>query len=165
MGLLSTIKGWLNIGGVKVLLWKYSEPLSRANPVISGAVLLKTKSDKTVTALEVKVIEEVTEEEEEDGEKKKVTTTNVLGSMKFPAHDAGLGYPLELKAGQDQEQTFTLHVDIEERLQDRKGVLGGIGKLAAFGSGEKTAYFIVAEATVTGAAFNATAKEKLKVGP
>jgi hypothetical protein len=165
MGLLSTIKGWLNIGGVKVLLWKYTEPLSRANPVITGAVLLKAKGDKTVTSLEVKVIEEVTEEEEEDGEKKKVTTTNVLGSMKFPDHDAGLGYPLDLKAGHDQEQTFTIHVAIEERLQDRKGVLGGIGKLAAFGSGEKTVYFIVAEANVKGAAFKTTAKEKLKVGP
>ena len=165
MGLLSTIKGWLNIGGVKILLWKYTEPLSRANPVITGAVLLKTKGDKTVTSLEVKVIEEVTEEEEEDGEKKKVTTTNVLGSAKFPDHDAGLGYPLELKAGADQEQTFTIHVAIEERLQDRKGVLGGLGKLAAFGSGEKTAYFIVAEAAVKGAAFKTMAKEKLKVGP
>jgi hypothetical protein len=166
MGLLSTIKGWLNIGGVKLLLWKYTEPLSRANPVITGAVLIKTKSDKTVTSLEVKVVEEVTEEEEgDDGEKKKVTTTNVLGSAKFPDHEAGLGYPLDLKAGADQEQTFTIHVAIEERLQDRKGVLGGIGKLAAFGSGEKTAYFIVAEAAVKGAAFKTTAKEKLKVGP
>ena len=165
MGLLSTIKGWLNIGGVKVLLWKYTEPLSRSNPFITGAVLFKSKSDKTVTALEVKVIEEVTEEEEEDGEKKKVTTTNVLGSMKFPEYDPGLGYPLELKAGQDQEQTFTFDVTIEERLQDRKGVLGGIGKLAALGSGEKTAYFIVAEASVKGAAFKTTAKHPLKVGP
>lgn len=165
MGLLSTIKGWLNIGGVKLLLWKYTEPLSRANPVINGAVLLKTKGDKTVTSLEVKVIEEVTEQEEEDGEKKSVTTTNVLGSAKFPDYEPGLGYPLELKAGADQEQTFTIHVAIEERLQDRKGVLGGIGKLAAFGSGEKTAYFIVAEAAIKGAAFKTTAKEKLKVGP
>ena len=165
MGLMSTIKGWLNIGGVKVLLWKYTEPLSRANPVISGAVLLKTKSDKTVTGLEVRVIEEVTEEEEEDGEKKKVTTTNILGSFKFPDRDPGLGYPLELKAGQDKEQEFTVHVALTEHLQNHKGVLGGIGKLAAFTSGEKIEYFLVAEASVKGAAFNTTAKEKLKVGP
>ena len=164
MGLLSTIKGWLNIGGVKVLLWKYTEPLSRSNPVITGAVLLKTKSPKTVTGLEVKVIEEVTETEEEDGEKKKVTTTNVLGSFKFPERDPGLGYPLDLVPGQDKEQTFTVQVALTERLQDRKGVLGGIGKLAAFGSGEKVAYFLVAEAKVKGAAFNTTAKEKLKIG-
>ena len=163
MGLLSTIKGWLNIGGVKVLLWKYTEPLSRSNPVITGAVLLKTKSPKSVMGLEVKVIEEVTEEEE-DGEKKKVTTTNVLGSFKFPEHDGGLGYPLDLAPGQDKEQPFTVNVDLPDRLRDRKGVLGGLGKIAAFGSGEKIAYFLVAEAKVKGAAFNTTAKEKLKLG-
>ena len=34
-----------------------------------------------------------------------------------------------------------------------------------FASDGATAYFIVAEASVQGAAFNTTAKEKLKVGP
>ena len=164
MGLLSTIKGWLNIGGVKILLWKYTEPLSRSNPVIEGSVLLKTKSDKMVTSLEVKVVEEITEEEEEDGEKKKVTTTNVLGSYKFPDREPGLGYPLELKAGQNQEQPFIVHVALTDRLRDHIGVLGGLGKLAAFASGEKVEYYLVAEAKVKGAAFNTTAKEKLKVG-
>ena len=33
MGLLGKVKGWLNIGGVKVLLWKYTEPLKRSDPV------------------------------------------------------------------------------------------------------------------------------------
>lgn len=45
-----------------------------------------------------------------------------------------------------------------------KGVLSGIGKLASFASGEKVEYFLVAEASVKGAAFAATAKEKLKIG-
>ena len=76
MGLLSTIKGWLNIGGVKILLWKYTEPLSRSNPVIEGSVLLKTKSDKTVTGLEVKVIEEYTTTEGK-GEGKRTETKTV----------------------------------------------------------------------------------------
>ena len=40
----------------------------------------------------------------------------------------------------------------------------GIGKLAAFASGEKVEYYLVAEASVKGAAFNTTAKEKLKIG-
>ena len=53
MGFFDKIKGWLNIGGVKVLLWKYSEPLSKSNPVITGAVLFKSKNDKTVSGLEV----------------------------------------------------------------------------------------------------------------
>lgn len=164
MGMWATIKGWMNIGGVKVLLWKYTEPLSRANPVISGAVLLKTKSDKTVTALEVKVIEELTKTEGSGEDKKTKTETTVLGSVKFPGNDSGIGYPLELKPDDKKEQPFTLHVAVTQRLQNYSGVLGGIGKLAAWGAGEKVAYFIVAEASVKGAAFATADKQKLSIG-
>ena len=165
MGLLAKIKGWLNIGGVKVLLWKYSEPLSRANPVITGAALLKSKSPKTVKRLEIKVIEELTTTEGEGEEKRKETKTTVMGSAKFPDQDPGIGYPLELQPGADREQPFTVHVAMTERLQNYGGVLGGVGKLAAFASGEKLEYFLVAEASVQGAAFATTDKQKLKVGP
>ena len=163
MGLWSTIKGWLNIGGVKVLLWKYSEPLARSNPVITGAVLLKAKSDKTVTALEVKVIEELTTTEGEGEDKTKETETTVLGSIKYPDHEAGIGFPLDLKPGEDKEQPFTIRCAFPERLQHKGGVLGGVGKLAAFASGDKIEYYIVASASVKGAAFATTDKHKLKV--
>jgi hypothetical protein len=165
MGLLSTVKGWLNIGGVKVILFKYTEPLSKANPVITGTVLLKTKSDKTVNGLEVKVIEEHTTTEGSGENKTKETETTVLGSVKFPQHDPGVGYPLEMKAGTDKEQPFTVNVRLNTRLQNFSGVVGGLGKLAAFAVGDKVEYFLVAEASVKGAAFATTAKQKLKIGP
>ncbi len=165
MGLWAKIKGWLNIGGVKVLLWKYNEPLSKSSPVISGGVLLKTKSDKTVTSLEVKVIEEFTTTEGEGDDKKSKTKTTVLGSTKFPGHDAGVGYPLDLKAGENKEQPFTVNVSLTDRLQNFGGVLGGVGKLAAWAAKEKLVYFLVAEARVKGSAFATTDKKKLKIGP
>lgn len=164
MGLWTKVKGWLNIGGVKVHLWKYSEPISRSNPVITGAVLLKTKSDKTVDALEVKVVEEVTRTEGEGDERRKNTETKVLGSVRFPGHDLGVGYPLELKPDANREQPFSLPVAVPDRLRDRKGVLGGIGKFAAFAAGEKVEYFLVAEASVKGAAFAASDKQRIAVG-
>lgn len=165
MGLWSTIKGWLNIGGVKVLLWKYTEPLSRSNPVMKGGVLIKSKSDKTVNAIEVKVIEEHTYSEEEDGEKKTRTDTKVLGAVQFPGpSDPGLGYPLEVKTGQDREQRFSFPVVVPERMRDKKGVLGGLGKLGAFASGDKIEYYLVAEASVKGAAFKTSDKQKLALG-
>lgn len=110
MGLWSTMMGWFNVGGVKVLLWKYTEPLSKANPVITGAVLLKSKKEKTVTSLEVKVIEEVTTTEGSGDDKTTEKETNILGTFKFPDRDPGVGYPLDLKPGADVEQPFTLHV-------------------------------------------------------
>jgi hypothetical protein len=165
MGLWTTIKNWLNIGGVQVLLWKYSEPLSKANPVINGAVLLKTKSEKTVLGLEVKVVEEITTTEGSGENKKTETETKILGSYKFPEFDTGIGYPLDLKPGENKEQTFVLPVALTDRLQHAGGVLGGIGKLAAFATGEKIQYFLIAEARVKGAAFNTSDKKKLKIGP
>jgi hypothetical protein len=164
MGLWGTIKGWLNIGGVKVLLWKYSEPLSRSNPVITGAALLKTKSEKTVLGVEVKVIEEFTKAEGEGEDKRTKTETTVLGSARFPEQDPGIGYPLDLKPDENKEQPFTVRVALTERLQNARGVLGGIGKVAAWVAQEKVEYFLVAEARVKGAAFGPSDKQKLKIG-
>jgi len=165
MGLWAKIKGWLNIGGVKVLLWKYTEPLSKSSPVITGGVLLKSKSDKTVTSLEVKVIEEFTTTEGEGDDKKSKTETTVLGSTKFPEHDAGVGYPFELKAGENKEQPFSVDVFLNDRLQNYGGMLGSVGKLAAWAAKEKLEYFLVAEASVKGAAFATSDKKKIKIGP
>src|SRR5262245_41083261 len=130
MGLWAKVKGWLNIGGVTVLLWKYTEPLSRSNPVITGAVLLKTKSPKTVLGLEVKVVEEFTKTEGEGEDKKTKSETTVMGSVKFPSEDEGVGYPLELTPVENKEQPFTVDVFLTDRLQNAGGVLGGIGKMA-----------------------------------
>jgi hypothetical protein len=159
MGLWDKIKGWLNIGGVKVLLYKYTEPLRRSNPVIDGSVLLKTKSPKTVLSLEIKLIEEFTEGE---GDERKTETT-VLGSYHLPNHARGLGYPLELKLGEDKEEPFTLRVAIPDRLQTRGGVLGAVGKVGAFISKEKVEYYLVAEADVQGTPFDPAHKVQMKI--
>jgi hypothetical protein len=164
MGLWATIKGWFNIGGVKVLLWKYREPLSRSNPGMTGAVLFKTKSNKTVVSLEVKVIEEVTTTEGEGEDKKTTTDTTVMGSVKFPEDDPGLGYPLELKPGENQEQKFTMDVTMTDRLENAGGLLGKVGKAASWFSKDKVAYFLVAEASVKGAAFRTSDRQKLEIG-
>ncbi len=88
-----------------------------------------------------------------------------LNSTKFPGHDAGVGYPLDLKAGENKEQPFTVNVSLTDRLQNFGGVLGGVGKLAAWAAKEKLEYFLVAEARVKGSAFATTDKKKLKIGP
>ena len=166
MGLLSTIKGWLNIGGVKILLWKYTEPLSRTDLVIEGAVLFKSKSDKTVTSLEVKVVEEITTTDGEGEDKTTEKETNILGTVKFPIHDPGLGYPLEVKAGVNQEQTFSLNVALTSHLQEYSVPTTKLGKLAALASkdSEKVEYYIVASAAIKGATFSTEDKHLLKIG-
>jgi hypothetical protein len=133
MGLWDKIKGWLNIGGVKVLLWKYSEPLKKSNPVITGAVLLKTKSPKTVLSVEVKFIEELTYQEDDQAK----TDTKVLGRYHVPSQASGLGYPLHLQPGENREEPFTVHVAPTDRLQNRGACWGPSASSARWRPGSR----------------------------
>ena len=49
-------------------------------------------------------------------------------------------------------------------MQNAGGVVGGIGKFVAFMGREKVEYFLIAEASVKGAAFVTTHKKKLEIG-
>ena len=63
--------------------------------------------------------------------------------------------------GENKEQPFTLVVKLTDRLQNCGG---GIGKRAAFATGNKREYVLVAEARGKGSMFTPTAKENLKIG-
>jgi len=165
MWLWDKIKSWLNIGGVTVLLWKYTEPISKSVPLMKGAVLLKTKSPQRVKSLEVRVVEEYTWQKEVNGEKRNQTDTIVMGSMKFPDFDDGIGYPLDLKPDENKEQTFEFTMFLTDRLQNTGGVVGGLAKAASWLASEKIEYYIIAEAVVDGAMFATQDKKKIEFGP
>jgi hypothetical protein len=165
MWLWDKFKSWFNIGGVTVLLWKYTEPLSKSVPLMKGAVLLKTKSPQRVKSLEVRVVEEYTWQKEVNGEKRNQTDTIVMGAMKFPEFDAGIGYPLDLKPDENMEQTFEFTVILTDRLQNAGGVIGSIAKAANWLSSEKLEYYIIAEAAVDGAMFATQDKKKIEIVP
>ncbi len=159
MGLWDKIKGWLNIGGVDVKLLQYTEPLRRSNPVVTGTVLMKTKTPRRILSVEVRFIEEHTYKKNEQ----KKTDTTVLGSYRVPGHGSGLGYPREIKPGEELKEPFTLNVAVSKRLQDFGGVIGAVGKVGAFLGGEKVEYYLVAEADVEGTPLDPTHKVKMKV--
>jgi hypothetical protein len=159
MGLWGKVKGWLNIGGVKVLLWKYSEPLHRSDPVITGAVLLKTKSPRTVLSVEIRLVEEHTYKKDDQTK----TDTTILGKVRFPESEPGLGYPFEIKPGEDREQPFTLRVAMLDRLRDRSGTLGTVAKVGAFLSQDRVESYLIAEADVQGTPLDPTHKVKMPI--
>jgi hypothetical protein len=161
MGLWSTIKGWLNIGGVDVKLWKYTEPLKLSDPEIKGSVLFKTKSPRSVLSLEVKFIEVHTFKENDE----KKEEVEVLASYRLPEEGRGLGYPLELKPGENQEEPFRLWIIVPDRMRHQGGVLGTASKVGAFLAQDKLQYFLIAEAKVKGAAFSASHKVAMKIVP
>jgi hypothetical protein len=165
MWLWDKFKSWFNIGGVTVLLWKYNEPISKSVPLLKGAVLLKTKSPQRVKSLEVRVVEEFTWQKEVNGEKRNQTDTIVMGAMKFPEFDPGIGFPLDLKPDENKEQTFEFTVILTDRMQNAGGVIGGLAKAANWLSSEKIEYYLIAEAVVDGAMFATQDKKRIEIGP
>jgi hypothetical protein len=87
----------------------------------------------------------------------------VLGRYHVPSQAPGLGYPLQLQPGENKEEPFTVHVALTDRLQNRGGVLGAIGKLGAFAAKEKLEYYLVATADVQGTPFDPSHKVKMKI--
>jgi hypothetical protein len=150
MGLLDTIKGWFNIGGVKVQLQDVPTKVSRAGASIGGKVVLTTKQDKHVNKLVYKLVRRRTSGRgDEKKTEEKVLAQNVVGG------------PLELKGGDRKVMDLSLPIALEKELKDVGGVLGGVGKLGAFAAGEKDEYLLIVEADVKGAAFNPSAQQRV----
>ena len=75
MGFLDTIKGWFNIGGVKVKLIEVPGTVSKTGNDLAGKVELTSKSDKHVLKMTYQLVEEHTTGRGDDAE----TKTDVLG--------------------------------------------------------------------------------------
>jgi hypothetical protein len=152
MGLWTTIKGWLNIGGVKVELRDVPTQISKAGNTITGKVILTTKSDKQVQKVLYKFLRRRTSGR---GNEKKTDDTVLAQNTVNEA--------FELKPGDHKEMDLRIDYSLAQELKDQGGVLGGIGKFGAFAAGEKDEYFVVAEASVKGAAFNPSASQKVSI--
>jgi hypothetical protein len=143
MGLWDKIKGWFNIGGVKVKLSEVSPTVSKKGTTITGRAILTSKSDKQVLGLTYKFNLRKTTG---SGEEKKVKDY-VVGESRSTE-------PFEIKAGETKTVEFTIPYSIEKTLADMGGVLGAIGKVGSFLSGDKLEYTISVAASVKGAAFD-----------
>ncbi len=143
MGLLDTVKGWLNIGGVKVKIEDLNQVIPKDGSKITARVNLMSKSDKTVTRVTYKfLLKKSTGRGQE-----KETKEYVIAQRADPG-------PFDLKAGDTKTLNLDLDYSLAKSLKDLGGVLGGIGKIAAFASAEKEEYLVVAQADVKGAAIS-----------
>lgn len=152
MGFFDKIKGWLNIGGVKVKIEGLNPNVKKSNNQLGAKVVLATKNDKQVLGLTYKFMLRKTKGSGEQKEVKEFTIGSSSSTEGF-----------ELKAGQTKTLDFTIPYSIEKTLADMGGVLGGIGKPAAFASGEKLEYYVTAVASVKGAAFDPSDTVYVKV--
>jgi len=147
LGFLDTVKGWLNIGGVKVTLQDVKTLVPRSGNQITGKVLLTSKGDKQVLKLIYKFILQKTTGRGENRQTKE-----------FVIGQATAAEPFEIKTGESRTLDFAISYSIDRTLADMSGVLGTVGKIGAFAAGEKLEYFVVATCDVKGTALDPSAK-------
>jgi hypothetical protein len=152
MGLMDTVKGWFNIGGVKVKLKDVNPIISKAKNTITGKVILTTGADKTVLKMEYKFLLKKTSGSGED----KKTDEFLIGYTE-------VAEPFDIKKGETKEIPFTINYALEKTLADMGGVLGTVGKLASWMSTDKSEYFIRCDCDVKGAAFDPSAEMKVTI--
>ncbi len=152
MGFLGTIKGWFNIGGVKVKLKDVPSQISKAGGTLNGHVTLTSKGEKHVLKVQYKLIEEKTTGRGDDEETEELVLGQSICNDSF-----------DIKTGEDKTLDFAFDFELKERLADSGGMLGAVGKLGAFASGQKLKYFLVAECDVKGTAFDPSDRVELSV--
>jgi len=152
MGFLDTAKGWFNIGGVKLKLEGIGPTVPKRGNSLSGKAVLTTKSDKQVQKMAYKFMLKKTSGSGDDRH-----------SHEYTLGQSSLDTPFEIKAGETKTLDFSINYTIEETLKDKGGVLGAVGKLAAFASQESLEYYVEAECSVKGTALNPSAKVQVKV--
>jgi hypothetical protein len=173
MGIWDTMKGWFNIGGVSVKITKVENPFPRDDSAMKGNFTLTTKIPKTVLGTRVEFFgEETTKEENKETkameEKTKRTSYGVQDSSQFIGDDT---YPMELAAGETRQMHFFMigvHLGgTVGRMAEQTGVLGALGKAAAFAGslsqkGEMK-YYVEVTADVKGTPFDPSDKVEIRV--
>lgn len=145
MSFLNKIKQFFGIGTVSAKL-EAPGTFKVEDTEIKGAVTIVGKSDQIIESVEVVLEENWTTGRGDD----KKEETFKLGTVKLPG--------FEIKNGETKRVEFTLPFTYakssNEDLAGKGGVLGGIGKLGAFASGESSTFRLVATVDVKGATFD-----------
>ena len=143
MGLWDTIKGWFNIGGVKVKLEGVDPQVAKKGNQINGKVTLTSKGEKHVL-------------------KFSRNGSLLLAGGGRGAYQGKVAV-FDIKTGEAKTLEFTIPYAIPETLADKGGVLGAVGKFGAFASGEKLEYYVVSVCDVKGTAFDPSDRVKVTV--
>ena len=153
MGFLDTVKGWLNIGGVKVKLQGVNPRVPRSGSEITGKVLLTSKGDKQVLKMVYRLIARETKVVGQQREVTDHTLSEVVGDE-----------PFEIKTGETKTFDFSIPYSFNSSPKAPGGVLGVLNTLGQMGnraSTGKETYFVMAICDVKGTALDP--KDKVQV--
>ncbi|MCK6639693.1 MAG: sporulation protein [Bacteroidia bacterium] len=153
MGFLGKIKQFFGIGTVKVNV-TVPAAFSVDDPSISGTVELVAKSDQEIVSVEVKFEEKWSTGRGDD----KTEKTFDLGVQKFPGFTMKAGETKKI----DYTVPFTYSKSDNDRMAEKGGVVGGLGKLSKFADGEKSTFHVVATCDIKGATFDPNDVKEVK---
>lgn len=154
MGFLDTVKGWLNIGGVKVELQGVNPRVSRAGGDIVGGVTLTSKGDKQVLKMVYRLMLTQTTGSGDARKEDNHILSEVVNKEGF-----------EIKTGETKTLEFAIPNPLNATIKE-KGVFGAInalGQLNARVSGAKDTYFVTATCDVKGTALDPSDKIQVTV--
>lgn len=152
MGFMDTVKGWFNIGGVKVKIEGVQPTIYVGNNNLAGKAILTAKTDKEVLSVTCTIMNE--HKEKENGEE--VVKNRTLDEKKLNG--------FQMKAGETREVEFELQCHIDEQLQHQSGMMGALGKLGAMATGTSDSYQLLVNVDVKGVVLDPSDSVDLKVG-
>lgn len=155
MGLFSTIKNKLGIGGVNIDFTVPSQ-VNKSSQKVDGTITLTTKSDQEVLKVEAILKEEFSTGM---GDNK---TEKVLELGKWSDYNA-----FTIKTGEVKNIPFQIHFEeiksYLDGVSEKGGFLGGLGKAGKFLNAEKSKYFIEINVDVKSAVLDPTEKKEIKL--
>jgi len=143
MSFLNTVKGWLNIGGVKVALHVTHPHVSRSGNQIIGSVVLTSKGDKEVLKLTYRFL---VRRKTGTGQQRTVTDSTIAEIV-----DAT---PFHMTTGETKTLQFSIPYVIPKELYDPGGVAGALGNMGAMLTQARRTFHVMAVADVRGTALD-----------
>ncbi|MBD2769871.1 sporulation protein [Hymenobacter sp. BT664] len=146
MSFFNKVKQFMGLGTLDVKL--QVPPHFRAtDSAINGKVLITAKSDQSVLKIELELVEKFETGRGDDKKEQEFT----LGSLR-------LDQAFAMKTGESKTVEFSLPFQMlksnNDHLKEKGGMLGSLGKMAAWASNEKSEYSFTATVDVQGASFD-----------
>jgi sporulation-control protein spo0M len=153
--MFNKIKQTLGFVGIEVQL-DVPGDIPKDITVVEGKVRVIAKADQTITSVSLKMVEHW---ERGQSGKDHETREFDLGQVNIPG-------TFNIKNGETREFPFKLaferRLSMTQKISEKKGVMGALGKAAAFADNERSTYRIVAIADVKGAALDPNAIRNIR---
>jgi hypothetical protein len=155
MSIIAKIKQFFGIGGVDVSLAIPSQ-VPKASRVIDGQIQLTAKSDQHILSIEVKLMEDFSSGRGDDEE-----------TREFELGVLNMNQPFDIKAGETRTVPFRLPFEIlksnADKLKEKGGALGALGKVAAFANAEESSFKVTVEVDVKDTGFDPSASKEIEL--